>query len=122
MIKVLLWIHFNFIMGQFQFFSETNSIQFFCCLLLQFYFHYQLYQKLFKKSMFLVLVFFQKPSVEKVIFLNFGWVGNIPGLSFFWRPSVVVEQNYPPVHPVMIPGRSPEVYPVRVAIFLKTQE
>ena len=56
------------------------------------------------------------------IFCNFGWWGKIPALSLFWRPSVVVEQNYPPVHPVMIPERSLEVHTVRVAIYQKSQE
>ena len=52
-------------------------------------------------------------------FVKFCGLGITPGLSFFWRPPVVVEQNYPRVHPVMIPGCSLEVYPVRVAIFRK---
>ena len=55
-------------------------------------------------------------------FVKFCGLRITPGLSFFWRPPVVVEQNYPPVHPVMIPGRSLEVYPARVAIFWKNQE
>ena len=66
----------------------------------------------------LIYIFFQMAFGEGFFKKNCGW-GNTPGLSFFWRPPVVVEQNYPPVHPVMIPGRSLEVYPVRVAIFRK---
>ena len=61
-------------------------------------------------------------TTDGQIFCNFGWWGNIPALSLFWRPSVVVEQNYPPVHPVMIPERSLEVHTVRVAIYQKSQE
>ena len=66
----------------------------------------------------LIYIFFQMAFGEGFFKKNCGW-GNTPGLSFFWRPPVVVEQNYPPVHPVMIPGRSLEVHPVRVAIFRK---
>ena len=33
---------------------------------------------------------------KKTVSANFGGLDNIPGLSSFWRPPVVVEQNYPP--------------------------
>ena len=42
---------------------------------------------------FVLFSFFLK---KKTVFANFGVLDNIPGLSSFWRPPVVVEQNYPP--------------------------
>ena len=43
---------------------------------------------------FVLFSFFLKK--KKTVSANFGGLDNIPGLSSFWRPPVVVEQNYPP--------------------------